>query len=669
MARTRKKLLGFAAVGFTATIAIVAYNWRPIAARTITWLALRDAGRIASEGLEPNDGRLTAARFLETAVKPLEAKYAAYFRAGLFDVEYLLDRLPTEIVRSEALPALAVIMARHAAAHPNVNGHLEDPVLEMALGSSRSLVARSSSKELLVNLLVTSHELFTGDDSYKEGLVKREILALLGLPIDGTQHLRHADRLVVGGFPSQESSEFVGSLDDASWRAIARDCEHPREKVRAGSLLLLYSHPSRAIFAEKAGQALADPSEWVRLAAAGTLAFSGSRLGESELLKGLSHPRWEARFWCALGLRAISLPRYAGPMRRRAGEEPDAWVRECLEQWAEEALRVFPLDDWQRCLPADANMDASALYAFESHVAGRGCVVRHGYLVHTWGDVSRRGDIASAAKPIYVHFLFQAVHDGRFAGIDSPVSQVEPRLLTLNPALDHKDAQITWRHLANQVSCYGVTEAPGTAFDYSDFNMAFFFDSLLLKTYNVTRAELDKEVLHERLANRIQCQDGLTFFAFGFDDRPGRVAISPRDFARFGLLYLRNGKWNDTQLIDEYDVHLATTSPLPNSIPRTEGKSVEMLPKQRSIGGGNNQTDHLGSYSFAWWTNGVDREGKRHWPDAPLDAYGAFGHGGMRALVIIPSLGLVASWNDSPNEGRENENEALRLLVKAVSDP
>jgi hypothetical protein len=92
-----------------------------------------------------------------------------------------------------------------------------------------------------------------------------------------------------------------------------------------------------------------------------------------------------------------------------------------------------------------------------------------------------------------------------------------------------------------------------------------------------------------------------------------------------------------------------------------------MIAGQRSIGGGNNQCDHLGSYSFTWWTNGVDRDGKRHWPDAPLNAYGAFGHGGIRAMVVLPGLGIVTSWNDSRIKSREAEDEALRLLVEACA--
>lgn len=94
-----------------------------------------------------------------------------------------------------------------------------------------------------------------------------------------------------------------------------------------------------------------------------------------------------------------------------------------------------------------------------------------------------------------------------------------------------------------------------------------------------------------------------------------------------------------------------------------------MISGQRSMGSQNipdNQCDHLGSYSWLWWTNGVDREGKRHWADVPVDAYGAFGHGGPRAMVVIPNLDLIMSWNDANIRSRDKENQALKLLVEAV---
>ena len=197
--------------------------------------------------------------------------------------------------------------------------------------------------------------------------------------------------------------------------------------------------------------------------------------------------------------------------------------------------------------------------------------------------------------------------------------------------------------------------------------MALFFDTLMLKAYQSSYAKLDADVLHAKLTNLLQCEDNPTFFAFGAKDRPGRLAVSVRDACRFGLLYLNEGEWKGKQLLSAKLARMAIASPLPNTLPRTQGKKADMIAGQRSIGGGNNQTDHLGSYSFAWWTNGVDRDGKRHWPDAPLDTFAALGHGGRRALVVIPSLDLVVSWNDARIDSRELQNQALKMLASAAA--
>ena len=329
---------------------------------------------------------------------------------------------------------------------------------------------------------------------------------------------------------------------------------------------------------------------------------------------------------------------------------------------------VYPGAVWDTASPADMGLDASGLNSYRDFVGGRGCVVRGGVMVTTWGDQARRGDIASACKPFYTHFLFEAIEDGLLPSETAKVADHEPRLNDLNAGLGHKDRNIEWRHLANQISCYGVVEQPGAAYDYSDYNMALFFDTLFVNVYGSSWDSVDGEVFHPTLTDVIRCEDNPTLMAFGTGDRPGRVGISVRDFARFGLLYLRMGRWKDTQLLSAEHVLQITTSSLSNSIPRTSGSDAEMISGQRSIGGGNNQTDHMGSYSFAWWTNGVDRGGQRHWPDAPDDTYGAFGHGGPRVMVVIPSLDIVTSWNDASVDSREDENEALKRLVESVTD-
>ena len=332
---------------------------------------------------------------------------------------------------------------------------------------------------------------------------------------------------------------------------------------------------------------------------------------------------------------------------------------------------VFPELTWERRTPEQVQMDVAKLDALRERVGGRGCVVRHGYVAYAWGDQAQRADVASAAKPWYGHFILKAIEDGRIGGLDEPVARFEPRLNILNAPLGFKDRAITWRHLANQVACYGVKEDPGAAFDYNDWMMALLWDTLFLKVYGVTYADVDSRVLHPLLTDVLQCEDGPTFMAFGTEDRPGRLAVSVRDFARFGLLYLRGGNWRGRQVLGEQLARMAVSSPLPGTLPRTAGEAAEMLPGQRTLGSQrvpDNQCDHLGSYSFLWWTNGIDREGKRHWPDVPEDAYGAFGHGGPRAMVVIPSRDVIVSWNEANITSREAENEALRLLTQACLD-
>ena len=336
----------------------------------------------------------------------------------------------------------------------------------------------------------------------------------------------------------------------------------------------------------------------------------------------------------------------------------------------------FPGQTWQTKTPKDVGLRAERLDALRKFVGGRGCVIRHGYLVYSWGDVSRRADVASAAKPFYAHFLWVALEQKKIAALDEKVAKWEPRLNDINKGRGYKDRLIRWRDCANQTSCYQLIEKPGTAYAYNDWQMALFWDTLFLKVYGATYDNVDQTVFGPLLTKRIQCQDKPTMLAFGKNNRAGRVAISVRDFARFGLLYLHQGNWNGKQLIQREHAKQAVTSPLPNSIPRAGKKAAEMIPGQRSHGSRSkpdNQTDHFGSYSWLWWTNGVDRNGTRMFPDAPHDLFGAFGHGGPRAMWVIPSLDIVVSYNDAKmrkwTSGKANPtNEAMRLLVEALID-
>jgi len=329
-----------------------------------------------------------------------------------------------------------------------------------------------------------------------------------------------------------------------------------------------------------------------------------------------------------------------------------------------------PAKAWHTKAPGEVGLSSQKLDGLRDLVGGRGCVVRHGYLAYSWGDQTKSSDVASAMKPVISTLLLIAVQEGKLKGVDDPLVAFESRLRTLNQG---KDAGITWRHLASQTSGYGLTEAPGQAYSYNDFALALYYDTLTQKLFGTNGTE----VLRTRLAEPLQFEDHFTFEAFGPRDRPGRLALSVRDFARFGLLYLRNGRWQDKQLLKPELIKMAISSPVSADRLRTSGKEAEMLPNQRTIGGTRNITPvGPGYYSFNWWLNRTNQLGQRLFADAPPDAYVASGHGGKRMLWIIPSLDLIVCWNDSeiddhdqsPGNAETKCNQAARLIVGAVSD-
>lgn len=330
-------------------------------------------------------------------------------------------------------------------------------------------------------------------------------------------------------------------------------------------------------------------------------------------------------------------------------------------------LQTVPGAGWEECSPEAVRLSKEKLDALRELAGGRGCVVRGGKLAYSWGDAAKSSDVASAVKPVISTLLLMAVQEGRLEGLDAHVSEVEPRLAG-------KNAGITWRHLACQLSGYGLEEAPGAAYSYNDYALALYYDTLMGKVFK----EAGTDVLRSRLGAVLGFQDSVTFEAFGAKDRPGRLAMSPRDFARFGLLVLRGGKWGDRQLVHPGLLYLSISSAIPASTPLTTGKETEMLAGQRTLGGTRSVTPvGPGYYSFNWWLNAADAQGRRLFVDGPGDLVAALGHGGKRALWILPALDLVVSWNDaniddhdrSPGNPEAKINRAVRLMAEAVLSP
>lgn len=102
------------------------------------------------------------------------------------------------------------------------------------------------------------------------------------------------------------------------------------------------------------------------------------------------------------------------------------------------------------------------------------------------------------------------------------------------------------------------------------------------------------------------------------------VYATARDWARFGLLYLRDGVWGNERILPPGWVRFSTT-PVP-AAPR-------------------------GEYGAYWWLN-AGKDGKRMYPRLPKDLYLAIGYEGQN-VVVVPSADLVVvhlGASDPPTE-------------------
>lgn len=320
---------------------------------------------------------------------------------------------------------------------------------------------------------------------------------------------------------------------------------------------------------------------------------------------------------------------------------------------------VFPGAEWASRAPADMDMDAATLEAIAALLGGRGCVIKDGYVVKTWGDQAERSDWMSAAKPVFSTMLFFAIEEGRVTSVDQPVADFGWPLVG-------KDTGITFRHLGGMTSGYARPEGPGVAWAYNDFAIQLYQMTLFDKVYQGDSAEV---VQDQKRLGALGFQDGLAFSA------KRRLTASVRDFARIVWFWANKGRWGDKRVLPENYFSDYMRPQTPKDLPQTvEAETTDYL-GIGSFGGGS---DHFtkegpGIYGFNWWFNDT---GRLHpdtltWPDGPADAVMAIGAGGNCA-VFVPSLRaavICAKGRWGALKGGDPEapmNQVLKLLSTSV---
>jgi len=216
-------------------------------------------------------------------------------------------------------------------------------------------------------------------------------------------------------------------------------------------------------------------------------------------------------------------------------------------------------------------------------------VVKNGYIVAEWGDTGRVDMTFSVTKSFLSTVVGLLWQKGLIRDVTELVRDYMP-----TPELFEgpHNSKITWEHLLRQTSDWqgtlwgkpdwadrpeGQTPAdwpnrklsePGTRYKYNDTRV----NLLALAALQVARRPLP-EILREEVMEPIGASS--TWRWHGYDnawiDLDGRkvqsmtggghwgggMFISARDMARFGYLFLRNGKWKDRQIVSQKWIDMA----------------------------------------------------------------------------------------------------------------
>ena len=299
-----------------------------------------------------------------------------------------------------------------------------------------------------------------------------------------------------------------------------------------------------------------------------------------------------------------------------------------------ESHERFPKKSWSSLSASETarwskeKLAAAHAYANSIHSSAV-MIVQGGKVVDQWGDIDRKITSYSVRKSLisalYGIYSAEGVIDinqrlEQLGIDDSPDpltnSERQARVVDLLRARSGVYHPVDFEtDLMKKNRPARGSHPPGTFWYYNNWD----FNALGTIFEKKTGLKIG-EAFYERIAKPIGMQDfqpGDVYYLGG----PVSVhsaymfEITARDLARFGLLYLRRGRWNQTQVVPEAWIGKST-------------HADEML-KVNGV--------DVGGYEYLWWVE----YGGIHFPEVSIPGmFSARGVGG-HYLLIIPSLDLV----------------------------
>ncbi len=314
---------------------------------------------------------------------------------------------------------------------------------------------------------------------------------------------------------------------------------------------------------------------------------------------------------------------------------------------------VASAQPWKSVEPSSVGWSAGELKAALDYAASLKptavMVAQNGKLIASWGEVTRKVNVASVRKSLLSGLYGIAISEGR---IDLGSTLADLGIDDKTPTLTGSEKQATVRDLLMarsgiyHTAAYETADirqkrpergshAPGTFWFYNNWD----FNALGTIYRQRTGEDIFRNFV-ERIAEPIGMQD--------FEARDGRYVterqsehsaypfrLSARDAARFGQLYLDGGRWSGRQVIPAAWVRASTTA--------------YSVTDRGSMG-----------YGYLWWTLNPASFG--------AGAALASGYGGQ-AIAIVPSKHLVVVQTVDPAQNAKGVRTShfIKLLQRLVA--
>lgn len=345
----------------------------------------------------------------------------------------------------------------------------------------------------------------------------------------------------------------------------------------------------------------------------------------------------------------------------------------------------YPGENWTTVeSPADWSWSPERLEIARAYFEGLDSatimVVHRGVPIATWGDVTARYNGQSMRKPLLGAMLGQEIEAGRIAldasledlGLNDssqPLSAVERSAKLIDLLQSRTGVYLSalyeagsWKRNKPERG----THRPGEFWYYNNWG----FNALGTVFETISKTTIHDAFL-ERIAAPIGMQDyrpedvqylsrddpSERFMKNDSEHRAYVFMISTRDMARFALLYLAKGRWNDVQVVPESWVRRSTSESVP---------TLSFLRGDR--------------FAYLWWVSEKDSDLGRAIEAPSYKATGGRGH----KAVVVPDLDLVVIHRlptggvdmasqmkraaDAPSVDDTQFAELMRLIVAAHPD-